>query len=78
MPFVPHNLILGQGCPVPLLKFQMAPRRRLPISSGSEEKVPRYACLSETKASHSHRMWSEVSSSVQNLLHKALLVSHIK
>jgi len=28
---------------------------------------PRYACLSEAKASHSHRMWTVVSSSVPQL-----------
>jgi len=28
-PFVPLSLISGQGSPVPLLEFQMAPRLRL-------------------------------------------------
>jgi len=28
-PFVPHNLILTQETPVPLLKFQMAPRLKI-------------------------------------------------
>jgi len=28
-PFVPHNLISTQESPVPLLKFQMAPRLKL-------------------------------------------------
>jgi hypothetical protein len=28
-PFVPHSLLSSQGSPVPLLKFQMAPRLRL-------------------------------------------------
>jgi hypothetical protein len=32
----------------------MVPRLILLISSGSEKKEPRYACLSEAKASHSH------------------------
>jgi hypothetical protein len=35
-PHVPHNLILAQGSPVPLLKFQMAPRLKLLMSSGSK------------------------------------------
>jgi hypothetical protein len=52
MPFVSHNLILGQGSPVLLLKFQLVPRIRLLISSGSEKKEPRCACLSEAEASH--------------------------
>ena len=37
------------------------------ISSGSKKKEPRCACLSEAKASHSHKMWTEVSSSVHFL-----------
>jgi hypothetical protein len=46
-----------------LLKFQMAPRLILLISSGSKKKEPRYTCLSEAKASHLQRTWAEVSSS---------------
>jgi hypothetical protein len=42
----------------------MAPRLRLLISSGSKKREPRCVCLSEAKASHSHRMWTEVSSTV--------------
>jgi hypothetical protein len=34
-PFVPHNLISAQGSPVPLPKFQMAPRLKILIPSGS-------------------------------------------
>jgi hypothetical protein len=34
-PFVPHNLISAQEIPVPLPKFQMAPRLKILISSGS-------------------------------------------
>jgi len=40
----------------------MAPRLIFLIPSGSKKKEHRYACLSEVKASHSHRMWTEVSS----------------
>jgi len=50
------------GSPITLLKFQMAPKLVLLMSSGSKEKEPRYACLSEARASHSQRMWAEVSS----------------
>ena len=76
---MPHNLILGQGSPVFfLLKFQMAPRFRLLISSGSKQKKPRYARPSEAKVSHSHKMWNEVSSSVPHLLHVGLFVNYIK
>jgi len=35
-PFVPHNPISAQGTPVPLLKFQMTPRLKLLMSSGSK------------------------------------------
>jgi len=52
--------------PVALLKFQMAPKLILLMSTGSK-KEPRYACLSEAKASHSQRMWAEVSSSTPHL-----------
>jgi len=62
-----HNLILCQGSLVALLKFQMAPKLRLPISSGSKKKEPMY----------SHKMWTEVSSCVPHL-HKELFVSSIK
>jgi hypothetical protein len=34
-PFVPHNLISAQEIPVPLPKFQMAPRLKILMSSGS-------------------------------------------
>ena len=37
-PFVPHHLITVQCSPVPLLKFQMAPR--LLMSSGSKKNNP--------------------------------------
>jgi hypothetical protein len=39
------------------------------ISSGSEKKEPRYTCLSEAKASHSQRIWDEVTSSAPHLPH---------
>jgi hypothetical protein len=57
------------GSPVALLKFQMAPRFILLMSSGSKKKEP--------KASHSQRMWAEVSSSVPHLLHSGLSDSPI-
>jgi hypothetical protein len=45
------------------------PKLMLLISSGSKKKEPRYACLSKAKASHSQRMWAEVSSFTPHLLH---------
>jgi hypothetical protein len=60
------------GSHVTLLKFQMAPKLILLISSGSKKKEPRYACLCEAKASYSQRMWAKVSSSVPHLLHNGL------
>ena len=59
------------GSPVTLLRFQMAPRLMLLMFSGSK-KEPRYACLSEAKASHSQRMWAVVSSSAPHLLNSGL------
>jgi hypothetical protein len=38
------------------------------MSSGSKKKEPRYVCLSEAKASHSHRTWTEFSSSIPHFL----------
>jgi len=50
----------------------MSPRLILLMSSGSKKKEPRYTCLSEARASHSQRMWAEVSSSAPHLLHSGL------
>jgi hypothetical protein len=48
------------------------------MCSGSKKKEPRCACLSEAKASHSRRMWAEVSSSAPHLLHSGLSDSPIR
>jgi hypothetical protein len=66
------------GSPVTLLKFQIVPRLILFMSSGSKKNEPRYACLSEAKASHSQRMWAEVSSFAPHLLHSGLSDSPIR
>ena len=63
--------------PVPLVKFQMAPILCFLTSSWSKKKEPRYVCLSEARASHSHKMWTEVSSSVTHFLQVGLLLSPI-
>ena len=76
--FLPHNLIPVQESSVPFLKFQMAPRLKHLMSTGSKEKEFRCACLSEAKASHPQRVWAEVSSSAPHLLNKGLLFSLIK
>jgi hypothetical protein len=54
---------------VPILSFL--------ISSRSKKMEPRYVCLSEAKASHSHKIWPEVSSSVPHFLQVRLLLSPI-
>jgi hypothetical protein len=59
-----------QGSPVILIKFLMAPRIILLISSASKKKGPSYPCLSEAKDSHPQRIWAEVSSSAPHLLYK--------
>jgi hypothetical protein len=48
------------------------------ISSGSKKKQPRNTCPSETEASHSQRIWAEVSSSAPHPLHNGLSDSPIK
>jgi len=41
-PFVPHNLVTTQYSPVPLPKFQMAPRLKILMSSGSKKGAQIY------------------------------------
>jgi hypothetical protein len=41
-PFVPHNLISTQERPVPLPKFQMAPRLKILMSTGSKKGTQIY------------------------------------
>ena len=41
-PFVPHNLISAQESPVPLPKFQMVPRLKISVSSGSKKGTQIY------------------------------------
>ena len=67
--------VLGYRIPVPSAKFQMVPMPSSRMSSGSKKKEPRQACLSEAKTSHSHKMWTEVSSSVPNFLQMGSLHS---
>ena len=47
------------------------------MSLGSKKKEPRYVYRSEAKASHAHKMWTEVSSSVPHFLQMELLLSPI-
>jgi len=50
-PFVPCNLIATQESPVPLLKFQMAPRPKIIMASGSKKGTQKYfSCLSKVPA----------------------------
>jgi hypothetical protein len=57
--------------------FQKAPVISFLISSGPKKKERRYVCVSEAKASHSHKMWTEVSSSAPHFLQVGLLLSPI-
>jgi len=41
-PFVPHNLISTRESPVPLLKFQMAPRLKILMASRSKKGTQIY------------------------------------
>ena len=55
----------------------MTPTPSTLMSSGSKKKEPRYVCLSEAKASHSHKMCAEVPSSVPHFLQVGLSLSLI-
>ena len=55
----------------------MAPILRCIISSGSKKKEPSCACMNEAKVSHSHKMCTEVSSSVPHFLQVGLLLNPI-
>ena len=54
----------------------MAPILSFLISSGSKKKGA-HICMSEAKTSQSHKMWTEVSSSVPHFLQMGLLLSPI-
>jgi hypothetical protein len=58
-----------------LPEFLLASRLTFLISSCCKKKEPKCACLSEARASHSQRIWAEVSSSTPHLLHNGLFDS---
>jgi len=60
-----------------LYQSSMAHILRFITPSGTKKKEPTYACLSEARASHSQRMWAEVSSSVPHFLQVGLLLNLI-
>jgi len=74
--FAPYS-VPGYRSSVSLTKFQMVPTTSTLISSGSKKKEPRYLCLSEAKTSHSHKICTEVSSSVPHFLQVGSLLSPI-
>ena len=43
----------------------------------SKKKEPRYECLSDARASHAHKTWTEVSSSVPHFLQMGLSLSPV-
>jgi hypothetical protein len=54
-PFVPHNLISTQESPVPLLKFQVAPRLKIMMASRSKNGTQMYfSFLSKVPANEPH------------------------
>jgi len=63
--------------PCPFNKDPDGPTPSTLISYGPKKKEPRCLCLSEAKASHSHKMCTEVSSSVPNFLQVGLSLSPI-
>jgi hypothetical protein len=70
-------MVTGYRSLAPLAKFQMAPTRSTLMSSGFKKKEPRYLCLSEARASHSHKICTEISSSVPHFLQVGSLLSPI-
>ena len=48
------------------------------INLWAKKKEPRHACECEAKASHSQRMWAEVSSSAPHLTHSGLSDSPVR
>jgi hypothetical protein len=72
----PHS-VPGYRSPIPLAKFQMAPTPSTLTSSRFKKKEPRYLCLSEARASHSHKICIKVSSSVPHFLLVGSLLSPI-
>jgi len=67
-PFVPCNLISTQDSPVPLLKFQVAPRLKILMSSGSQKETQMYFFFSlespgkQTPSEFPKRaLWREIS-----------------
>jgi hypothetical protein len=57
--------------------FQMAPIISFLISSEFKKKEPSYVYPNEAKASHSHKMWTEVPFSVPHFLQVGLFLSPI-
>jgi len=55
----------------------MAPILSFLISPGTKKKEPSCVCVSEAKTSHSHKIWTEISSSVPHFLQVVLLFSPI-
>ena len=74
-PFVPHILCQAIGALFLQQSLRWPPCLVPVCPPGPKRKEPRLACLSEAKASHSHKMWSEVSSSVPHFLHMGSLHS---
>ena len=74
-PFVPHNLISTQDSPVPLLKFQMAPRLKILMASGSKKGTHIYfSFLSKVPANEPppgapNRAPGERKDGLQGILH---------
>jgi len=74
-PFVPHNLISTQESPVPLQKFQMAPRFNIWMSSGSKRGTQIYFFFSlkspskQTLSRFPNRFLLERDTRLQGILH---------
>jgi len=72
--FVPQNLISTQESPVPLLKFQMVPRLKVLMASGSKKGTQIYfSFLSESRPTNPfqvpNRVPMEMEACLQGILH---------
>ena len=74
-PSVPHILYQAIGTLFPWQSSRWPPCLVPLYLPGPKRRNPRYAWLSEAKVSHSHKMWTEVSSSVPNFIHMGSLHS---
>ena len=78
MCLISHQKFVRQVCIFSQYSHKLTTKLQAQTSSGSKKKEPRYLCLSAAKASHSQKMWAEVSSLTPHFLHSGLSSSRNK